>query len=174
MGVAFAAERRLLSEDELKPVQESHFPDLEAMEREDLVSLARWLRAQRARARDIIYERRRLRRGKGEPRAGATGAESERGLAAKKQVFARALKRVNHQIATLDAKAKRAASVAAMQSALAARQAASVHHPASGRTAGKGMPTRAIVTRPGIITGGRIGSVSQAGRNAQAARDSRG
>lgn len=173
MGVAFAAERRLLSEAELAPVRQSHFPDLEAIGREDLVGLARWLRAQRGRARDIIHERRRQRRGKGEPRPGVTGAESERGLAAKKQVFARALKRVNQQIAALDAEAKRARSIAAMQAALGARRAASVRRPDSGTTAGKGMRARPTPKRPGIVSGGRVGSVSQAGRNAQAARDGR-
>ncbi|MBS0642797.1 MAG: hypothetical protein U1E70_19305 [Acetobacteraceae bacterium] len=173
MGAEFAAERRLLSEEELPFVQQSHYPALDAAGREDLIALARWLRAQRARARDIIHERRRLRRGKGEARAGATGAESERGLAAKKQVFARALKRVNHQIAILEARTKRARSVAAMQAAYGARQSATVHHPPGDRTPIPGMRTRPTRVRPNIVTGARIGSVSQAGRNAQAARDNR-
>jgi hypothetical protein len=174
MGVEFATERRLLTEGELTPVQSSHYPDLEVMEREDLIGLARWLREQRARARDIIYERRRVRRGKGEPRAAGAGEASERGLAAKKQVFARALKRVNTQIAHLDAEAKRAKAQASLAAALARRQAAPVHHPGAGTTSGGGMRQRPTAHRPGIISGRRIGSVSQAGKAAQAARDSRG
>ena len=50
MGAEFAAERRLLSEEELPFVQQSHYPALDAAGREDLIALARWLRARRARA----------------------------------------------------------------------------------------------------------------------------
>ncbi len=174
MGVEFASERRLLTEEELQPVQASHYPGLAEMARDDLISLARWLRQQRARARDIIHERRRLRRGKGEPRGTAAGSASERGLAAKKQVFARALKRVNAQIAHLDAGARRAGAVATMRAALARKQSAPVHHPEASMTRNTGTRPRPVVPRPGIITGGRIGSVSQANKTAQAARDNRG
>jgi len=173
MGVEFASERRLLTEDELQPVLSSHYPELSGLERDDVIALARWLRQQRARARDIIYERRRLRRGKGDPRGTGSGDASERGLAAKKQVFARALKRVNHYLGTLDAEARRARAIASLHAALGRRQAAPVHHPASGRTANRGMRSRPSVQRPGIISGGRAGSVSQAGKAAQAARDAR-
>jgi hypothetical protein len=174
MGVEFATERRLLAENEVDPVLSSHYPNLHAMARADLVSLARWLRQQRAKARDIIYERRRVRRGKGEPRAAGAGDASERGLAAKKQVFARALKRVNTQIANRDAESNREKALEGMRAALARRQAAPVHHPGAGMTPASGMRQGRIAKRPGIITGGRIGSVSQAGKAAQAARDSRG
>ena len=173
MGVEFASERRWLTEDELQPVLRSHYPELSGLERDDVIGLARWLRQQRARARDIIYERRRLRRGKGDPRSTGSGDASERGLAAKKQVFARALKRVNHHLGTLDAEARRARAIANLHAALGRRQAASVHHPESGDTASRGMRSRPSVQRPGIISGGRVGSVSQAGKAAQAIRDGR-
>jgi hypothetical protein len=171
MGVEFASERRLLTEDELQPVLRSHYPQLSELERDDVIDLARWLRQQRARARDIIYERRRLRRGKGAPRSTASGDASERGLAAKKQVFARALKRVNHHIAALDAESKRALAVANLNAALARRRATPVHHPESGHTANRGMRSQPSSRRPGIISGGRIGSVSQAGKVSQAKSD---
>jgi hypothetical protein len=117
MGASFATERRLLSEDELGPVQNSHYPALEQLPHEDLVSLARWLRERHNRARDIIRGRRRVRRGKAEPRGTATEAASERGLAAKKQVFARGMKRVNAKLGLIAAEAKRARAVAAMEEA---------------------------------------------------------
>ena len=173
MGVEFASERRLLAEDELQPVLRSHYPQLSELERDDVAGLARWLRQQRARARDIIYERRRLRRGKGDPRSTGSGDASERGLAAKKQVFARALKRVNHHLASLDAEARRTRALANLNAALVHRRAAPVHHPKSGDTVNRGMRSRPSVQRPGVITGGRIGSVSQAGKAAQAVRDGR-
>jgi len=48
MSVAFASERRLLTEEEIEPIQRSHFPLLEGLSREELVGLARWLRPRRA------------------------------------------------------------------------------------------------------------------------------
>jgi len=174
MGVAFTAERGLLSEDETGPVINSHYPALENLSPEELVALARWLRGQHGRARDIIHSRRRIRRGKAEPRGTATETASERGLAGKKQVFARGLKRVNARLAALRAEREKAAATEALRAALARRQAAAVHHPGAGQTAHGGATPRAGGRRRGIITGGRVGSTSQAGRNAQAARDSRG
>jgi hypothetical protein len=173
MGAAFFTERGLLAEDELGPVENSHYPALETLPHDDLVSLARWLRDRHNRARDIIRGRRRGRRGKAELRGTATESASERGLAAKKQVFARGLKRVNARLALIAAERKRARAVAAMEDALARRQAAPVHHPQGGMTADGGMSPRPREKRRGILTGGRVGSVSQAGKAAQAARDNR-
>src|SRR5215213_1487553 len=101
MGVEYAAERRLLADDEIESIQRSHYPLLEAQPRLDLLDLARWLRARRAHSRDIIHDLRRTHRGKGEPRGMAAEAASERGISAKKQVFARALKRVNARLELL-------------------------------------------------------------------------
>lgn len=98
MGIPIAAERRLLSEDELGPVARSHYPEVESLSRDQLIELARWLRGRRARARDIVRDRRRVRRGKADPRNPATETPSERGLAAKKQVFSHSLRRVNSRL----------------------------------------------------------------------------
>jgi hypothetical protein len=98
MGVEFSAERRLLAEDELDPIRRSHYPALAEWTPSELVELARFLRARRDRARDLIRDLRRARRGKG---GVGEGLSSERGLAAKKQVYARALKRVNARIQTM-------------------------------------------------------------------------
>jgi len=95
MGVEFSSERRLLAEDELDPVRRSHYPELAERTRPELVELARFLRARRDRARDLVRDLRRARRGKGNA---GDGLGSERGLAAKKQVYARALKRVNARL----------------------------------------------------------------------------
>ena len=108
MGIPIAAERRLLSEDELGPVARSHYPELESLSRDQLIELARWLRSQRARARDIVHHRRRVRRGKAEPRNPAAETPSERGLAAKKQVFSHSLRRVNARLNRLLAEEKHA------------------------------------------------------------------
>ncbi len=174
MGVEFAAERRLLSEEEFAPVVSSHYPELAALPHEEVVNLARWLRGQHARARDIVRDRRRVHRGKADPRGTASETASDRGLTEKKQVFARGLKRVNARLAALRAEAKREAATAALRAALERRQAAAQHHPPAGATPAAGAAARPNPKRRGIITGGRVGSVSQAGRQAQAARDARG
>jgi hypothetical protein len=174
VGVEYKAERGLLSEQEMGPVEQSHFPLLETLPRAEVQELARWLRSQRARARDIISTRRRVRRGKAEARGVGDGAASERGLSAKKQIFARALRRVNGRLEALLAEEKREQNLARLRDALARKQAAAPHHPAPGATARGGMRPKAGGSRPGIIQGGRIGSTSQAGRNAQARRDARG
>jgi hypothetical protein len=108
MGIPIAAERRLLSEDELGPVARSHYPELESLSRDQLIELARWLRSRRARARDIVHHRRRVSRGKAEPRNPAAEMPSERGLAAKKQVFSHSLRRVNARLNRLFASEKHA------------------------------------------------------------------
>ncbi|MBX9748494.1 MAG: hypothetical protein K5Q68_02655 [Roseococcus sp.] len=174
MGVEFAAERRLLREEEFGPVVSSHYPELAALPQEEVVKLARWLRGQHARARDIIRGRRRVHRGKADARGTAAETASDQGLAEKKQIFARGLKRVNARLAALRAEAKRAEATAALRAALERRQAAAQHHPSAGATPAAGASVRPHAKRRGIITGGRVGSVSQAGRNAQTTRDARG
>ncbi|WP_424811888.1 hypothetical protein [Roseococcus sp. YIM B11640] len=173
MGSHFNAERRHLTEDEMPQVIRSHFPDLGTLEREELVTLARWLRSQHGRLRDILRGRRRIHRGKADPRGSTTESAGERGLAEKKQIFARGLKRVNARLGDIRDAEKRERALAALRGALARRQEAKAHHPKPGRTAHPGMTSKASNRPRGIVSGGRIGSVSQAGKNAQAQRDSR-
>jgi hypothetical protein len=174
MGVAYSAERGLLAEDEVEPIERSHLPLLEAQPRAALLELARWLRARRARARDILYDRRRLRRGKGEPRGTAAEQASERGLAAKKQIYARALKRVNARIEALDDAARRAEALTRLRAALARVQGERAPHPGAGATARRGMRAAENRKHRPTIHPARIGSTSQAGKAAQARRDARG
>lgn len=170
MGVEIASERRLLSADEYGPVASSHHPALSALPHAELVELAQWLRARRDRARDLIRDRRRARRGKAE---GRDPGASERGLAAKKQVFARGLKRVNGRLEALADEARRAEALARLRAAVAGRRDRQVHHPQPGMTASAGMASIGSGRRRNIIQGGRVGSTSQANRVAQARRDAR-
>ena len=171
MGVEFAAERKLLAEDEYGPVARSHHPAVQELVRDELVELARWLRSQRARMRDTERERRRVRRGKAEPRGTAAEPPSERGASAKKQVFARALRRVNGRIERLRAEEKRERALSSLRAALERKRAAPVHHPSPGRTAGEGMRPKDS-QEPTVSPDPReIGRVSQFVRDAQARRD---
>lgn len=173
MGVAHVAELRLLAEDERDPFLRSHYPVLETLSLEETRELARWLRDRRARARDIIHDRTRARRGKGALRGAVSDPGTRRNLADKKQVYARALKRVNARLDLLTGEARRARNAGRLRAALARKQAAEAPHPAPGVTASSGMAPKPTRRRPGIIMGQRIGSVSQATRNNQAARDAR-
>lgn len=171
MGVEIAAERKLLTEDEYGPVARSHHPAVRELGRDELVALARWLRERRARARDIVRGRRRVRRGKAEPRGAAAEPPSERGLSAKKQVFARALRRVNGRIERLRAEEKRARAAANLREALERKRAAPVHHPGPGRTADEGMRPKDSGEPTVRMDPREIGRVSQFVRDAQARRD---
>ena len=173
MSIAFASERRLVAQDKFEPIVRSHHPMIEDLSREELVELARWLRERRARARDIVRGRRRAARGKGDVRASAADPASERGLVAKKQVYANALKRVNARLATIQAAERRELALARLREALGRRQAAVPHHPRPGHSENAGLRPKRSAERRRIVQAARIGSVSQAGRNAQAARDSR-
>ncbi len=173
MSVAYAAERGLLAEDEIGPIERSHFPLLAEIPRAELLDLARWLRDRRDRARDMMSARRRAARGKGGARPPASEPANAHGMAAKKQVFARALKRVNARLDLLLGEEKRARNAARLRAALARVQATAPAHPggeASGREGMRAAPAKR--PRP-TINPGRIGSTSQQGRNAQARRDAR-
>ncbi len=174
MGVAFAYESGLLSEDEREPVLRSHYPALDALDLEATRELARLLRDRRNRARDVLHDRRRAKRGKGEARGAVSEPATKRGVSDKKQVFARALRRVNARLDALTAEAKRARNTARLRAALERVQGQQAAHPAAGATASSGMRARGAKRRPAIVQGGRIGSVTKAGQRAQAARDGRG
>lgn len=171
MGIAFVHEHGILAEDEREPIERSHYPRLGELGRDEVQALARWLRERRNRARDMIRDRRRARRGKG---GGGGGANSERGLAAKKQVYARALARVNARLDLLVNEVRIARNAARLRKALERNQARPQHHPGSGASADAGMSSRPNRKVRPTIHGARIGSVSQQGKTAQAMRDARG
>jgi hypothetical protein len=174
MGAAFKFERRLLDENEWEPVARSHYPILDSLTREEALDLARWLRERRARAQGLVRQTTRVRRGKAEPRGAAPPEpHAERGLAGKKQIFARALKRVNSRLAIFATEARRARALASLRAALEARREAPRHHPEPGRTASPGMPSKPNRRRRRGIDPRQVGSVSQAVRDAQVVRDSR-
>jgi hypothetical protein len=173
MSITFASERRLVAQDEFEPIVRSHYPVVEGLSRDELVELARWLRERRARARDMARNRRRAARGKAEARGSTAEAASERGLLAKKQVYANALKRVNARLTTIQAAERRALALERLRDALGRKQAAVPHHPQPGQTAGAGFRLKRGAARRRVVQAARIGSVSQSVRNAQAARDGR-
>ncbi len=85
------------------------------MDTPELVLLARFLRARRDRARNPIRDLPPARRGK---RGVGDGLSSQRSLTAKKQVYVRALQRVNARIAQTMAEAKRQRAPTDMRASL--------------------------------------------------------
>ena len=167
MATSIAAERRLLGDD-FATVAPSHYPALSDLPAEEVLALARALREQRDRLRGMVHANRRARRGKGEARA---TAGNDAALARRKQVFAAALKRVNHRLDVLHGQARRAWHAAALREVLERKRAAASPHPGAGDAAGSGMhakPNRKRVVRTDPR---EIGRVSQFVRNAQAKRD---
>jgi hypothetical protein len=173
MSVSIADERRLLAAQEYEPVARSHYPALAGLPREELLELVRWLREQRRKFRRHVEQHRRAERGKAAPRAGAGEVAAERGMAAKKQVFARALKRVNARLDSLLAIDKRLAMRAGHEAALERKRRAPRHHPPSGRPAHTGAASIENPKGADIVQGSMVGSIAQANREAQARRDSR-
>ncbi|NUB13400.1 hypothetical protein GAY28_12195, partial [Azospirillum brasilense] len=139
MGVELTAERRLLSEKEFEQVRRSHYPELESLPPDETLTLARWLRGERDRVRDIIASRRRGRRGKASGTGQQSADASERGLSAKKQVYARALKRVNGRLERFRAERRREIIQANLQDALKRRKEAEPRHPSPGPPPRQGM-----------------------------------
>jgi len=168
--MAQRTEDRLLTGAERDAVRQSRHPELQSLERDVVLALARRLRDYRDKARDIARDRRRSQRGKAEPRgAGPTPAED--GILLKKQVFAAAMKRVNSRIACLKAGARREGTTEFLRDALARKRAAPRHHPAPGRTRHKGMQPLDERRQMTDVDPRQVGSVSQQVKNDQAARD---
>ncbi len=91
-------------------------------------------------------------------------------LQKRKQVFAKALRRVSKEIKRLRKYEANAKLVEAAHRALASRRANFVPPPSAGRTASDGMRSTPSTRRRKILPGSKIGSVSQATRVAQAVR----
>ncbi len=151
----------------------SHHPEIYDAGLDDLKQLRQRLRDMRGKERTLARAKRRQARGKGPPRGESFPGTAEHPLQ-RKQVFAAALKRVNREIDRMQKLEARTAHRQAARRALAMRRAAqfSPRLPA-GEASSEGMralPSRRQRTR---VPPARIGSVSQATKNAQAARDAR-
>jgi hypothetical protein len=173
MSVPCKFEKSLLKHDEREPVLASHHPAIYDASLDDLKALRKRLRDMRAKEQTLAREKRREVRGKKAPRGASFPGTAERSFQ-RKQVFVAALKRVSKEIGRREAIDARSAQVEAAHRALAMRRAAQFPpRPAAGYTAYEGMRSLPSQRRQGKIPGARIGSISQATRNAQATRDAR-
>ncbi len=173
MSIPCKFERSVLSHDEHEMVLRSHHPRIYDTGLGELKELRQRLGDMRDRERTLAREKRREARGKGAPRGGSFPGTAEHPLQ-RKQVFAAALKRLNKEIGRMQKLEARTAHVEAARRALAMRRTAQFPpRPPAGDTVGEGMrelPSRRRQTR---VPPAKIGRVSQATKNAQAARDAR-
>ena len=173
MSIPCKFERSVLSHDEYEIVLRSHHPGIYDSGLDDLKALRRRLRDMRDRERTLARQKRREARGKGTRRGGSFPGTAEH-PSQRKQVFAAALKRVSKEIGRMQKLEARATHVEAARRALAMRRAAQFPpRPPTGDTAGEGMRALPSQRRRTRVPPARIGSASQATRNAQAARDAR-
>jgi hypothetical protein len=173
MSVPCKFERSLLSHDEYEAVRITHHPAIYDLAGPQLRATKLRLRTMRDKERTLARQKRREMRGKAEARGGSFPGTAERPWQ-RKQVFGSALKRVNKEISRLRTLETHVAHVEAAHRALALRRASKfIHHPATGDTPREGMqalPSRRRRTR---FPPAKIGSISQATKDAQARRDSR-
>ena len=173
MSIACKFEQSLLRHDEQEAILTSHHPAIYDVALDDLKALRQRLRDLRSKERTLSREKRREARGKGAPRGASFPGTAERPFQ-RKQVFTAALKRVSKEIARQDKFNARAVLVEASHRALAMRRAAQFPpRPAAGYAAHEGMRSLPSQRRRTKMPPAKIGSISQATRNAQAARDAR-
>ena len=173
MSIPCKFERSILSYDEHGIILHSHHPEIYESGLDDLKALRQRLRDMRGKEKTLAHAKRREARGKGRPRGQNLPGTAEHPLQ-RKQVFAAALKRVNKEIHRLEKLEARTAHIDAARQVLAMRRAAQFPpRPQAGDTPSEGMrplPNRRRRTR---VSPASVGSISQATRNAQAARDAR-
>jgi hypothetical protein len=173
MSIPCKFERSILSYDEHDIVLRSHHPEIYEAELDDLKTLGQRLRDMRDKEKTLARAKRREARGKGPARGQSLPGTAEHPLQ-RKQVFAAALKRVNREIHRMETLEALTVHVEAARRALAMRRGAQFPpRPRAEDAPSEGMhplPSRRRRTR---VAPARIGSVSQATRNAQAARDAR-
>jgi hypothetical protein len=174
MSVPCKSERSLLSHEEYEIIRLTHHPAIYDVEAAELEALRPRLRKMRDKEGTLGRQKRREGRGKAEAR-GASFPGSAEHASKRKQVFAAALKRVNRELSRLHNLAVRTAHVEAAWKALALHRAANfIPYPPANAAANEGMVPKASIRRRKIVTGAKIGRVSQATKVAQAVRDARG
>ena len=165
-------ELSILNHDETTLIRTSHHPDIGEADRAALEDLKSSLRKLRDKERTVAFGRRRISKGKAEPRGQNVSGAAEHSLH-RKQVFAAALKRVNKEFARLQKfEAKKELGEAARR-ALSLRRAQQFARPANEPTSREGMTPIPSRRRNIKLPRSTIGRVSQANKRAQARRDSR-
>jgi len=175
MSYCLMHERSLFGFEEFAPILRTHHPFVAELEGAELPELRSELRRMRDRERTLARKKRRQARGKGAVRGLSFPGTAEHPLK-RKQVISAALKRLNSEIAQRARVEARAQNVESARRALAVRRSAQFRHHPSAEEFRKSDRMRSLPSRKRrpVVHGARIGSISQANKAAQAARDARG
>lgn len=168
-----AAERRLLTADELEAVEQTHLPQLCELADEDLRKLVVRLRELRSKWSDEARRQRREMRGKAASR-GTRPAGDNRNTVNKAKIFNDAQKRAKKESGRRTAAAARLRTAEAAQRALALKSAAGSEGdaPAPGRTKSRGMRAKPSGKTKGFPDSARDkGRLSAQVKRGQARRD---
>jgi len=175
MSADAESENRLLDASELEIVSATRSPAIEELSMEELKALVHRLRQAHGRAKDICARQQREIRGKADPR-GAKRVQGNTGSMAKVQVLFEAIQRVDGELSRREENGTGTPSQAELARHALEQKLSSPtrQHPGAGRSASEGMrpkerqePIQVGTTRK------EIGRVSQAGKVAQARKDSR-
>lgn len=172
MSIAGRAERSLISREEYEVVRLTHHPEIYDVSDDDLPSTRKRLRELHAKERTLAWEKRRISRGKAEPRGGSFPGTHER-PSRRKQVFAAAVKRLNREIERRAEIAARPSQSEIAKKALALRRENFVSTPPGAARADEGMEVIASRRRRTSVHPGKVGRVSQRTKAAQAKRDAK-
>jgi hypothetical protein len=168
MSINNRRELSLLNHEEGEVVRASHHPAIAQLDAKSLAETRKRLRDMRDKERTLARQKVREVRGKAEARGSGTAEH----LQERKQVFASALRRVNKHAQRMHVEEARAAHVEASKKALAMRRAAgAAARPTPGKTASEGMNPVESKKTASKVAPAKVGSVSQATKNAQAKRD---
>ena len=174
MNTASHSEDRSLDAAELEMVKATRAPAIGLQSPDELKALVHRLRQAHSRAKDIAARQHREIRGKAAPR-GAKSVADNSGSVAKTQALSDAIHRIDEELARRDAIETGAPTQAdLMRHAFELKMSAEANaRPDPGRAASKGMrPKKRQEEFAGGTTRKEIGRVSQAGKVAQARKDS--
>ncbi|TCK23088.1 hypothetical protein EV667_3764 [Ancylobacter aquaticus] len=172
MSLTNRAERSLINHEEYEIVRLTHHPEIYDVTSDDLHATRKRLRDLQQKARTLAWEKRRISRGKAEPRGGSFPGTQER-PSQRKQVFAAAVKRLSKEIERRARLEARAPQVELAEKALAMRRE-NFTAPTAPDTANEGMQVIASRRRRTSVHPGKVGRVSQRTKAAQARRDAKG
>jgi hypothetical protein len=171
MSIPIASEKSLLTHEEFEAVKATHHPAVSGMSVEALQSAQRDLRQRREKTRTLVRQNRRQAQAKRGAREASPGAEEPR-ASRRKQVFAQALKRINHELERRRVAAARATLADAVHRALKKRRMKAVpERPASSHTLAEGAVQKPGRRRKVEVEGREVGRVSKATKVAKAKRD---
>jgi hypothetical protein len=170
MSIARKTAKSLLSHEEWTLVEQTMHPSVTSVAEADLRAAGRQLRGLHDKERDLSRAKRRVAKGRAEPRGGSFPGTYAK-PAQRTQVFAQALIRVNDEIVRREGVAARAAMLDGQRRVLAAKRAAPSRRPANTPTAGSGAASIPNAKRATKVPGAKVGSVSQQGKRAQARKD---